>query len=168
MNQNLRFNPKDRTAEPPLRVIHEQTEVAMAFNIMPDRPVRETLFIREYRIWNQYIEATFDRSYSSSMERSPSHLIFATALAHTQKMLYVYACHHFDAPYDPRGPERFKIWPTKVDVRMPKMVRQESDIVHCLHVASIKQLGENTFKFRVKSKINNVLTIDGDVPIFRT
>ena len=34
---------------------------------MPDRPVEEKLFIREYRIGPNYIEAHFDRSYKSSM-----------------------------------------------------------------------------------------------------
>jgi hypothetical protein len=167
MATDFSFVPRNVTATPPLQTVREATRVRMAFNVMPDKPVEETLFIREYRIWDRYIEATFDRQYVSSMEKSPSHLIFATALAHTQKLLYVYACHEFGVPYDPYGPERFKLWPTKVEVKMPQMVREEADLVHCLYLTDIKHVGDRVFKFFVKSRINNLIAIDGEVPVFR-
>ncbi|MFQ6674694.1 MAG: hypothetical protein ACE5GH_07960, partial [Fidelibacterota bacterium] len=42
---------------PPARVITEDFTNHMAFNIMPRLLVEETLFIKEYRIWDRYMEA---------------------------------------------------------------------------------------------------------------
>lgn len=159
-----------RPVEPasrPLAVYRDDTTVSLQFNVMPNRPVAETLFVREYRIWHRYIEATFDRNYSSAMARSPSHLVFTTALTHTQKMLYAYACHEFGVPYDPHGPELFKFWPTKVDVRIPKMIREETDLVHRLHITELKEFNEAKFKFVIESRVNDLLTINAQVPFFR-
>ena len=100
-------------------VIPEQHISELSFNVMPGRPVQERLLIREYRVEDRYAEAHFDREYASSMQNSPSHLIFLSALVHTQKLLYLALCREFGFHYDPDGPERFKIWPTKVEVRIP-------------------------------------------------
>lgn len=150
---------------PPLRVIQEEANISLSFNVMPDRPVQETLFIREYRVWDRYVEATFDRTYHSSMRASPSHLIFLTALAHTQKLLYVAICHEFGIPYDPNGPERFKMWPTKVEVKIPVMITQEQDLVQRLYIREIKKRDDKTYKLSIESRIGS-LSITAQVPLF--
>ena len=68
---------------------------------MPERPVRETLHIKRYRIGERCITAEFDRSYVNSILKSPSHLIFLSALVHSLKLMYVYACHTLGLKYDP-------------------------------------------------------------------
>ncbi|MEM7192787.1 MAG: hypothetical protein AAF405_07985, partial [Pseudomonadota bacterium] len=108
---------KQHTEE--LIVVPEAVDNEMTFNVMPERPVKEVLHIREYRLGDHYAEAHFDRSYHSSMLKSPSHLIFLSAVAHLQKIVYVYACHHLGLEYDPHGPEKLKIWPTTVNIEMP-------------------------------------------------
>jgi hypothetical protein len=150
----------------PLRVIRDASTVRCAFNVMPDREVEETFFVREYRLWHRYMEAEFDRKYISQMAHSPSHIIFLTALTHGQKMLYVYLCHELGIPYEPEGAERMKLWPSKVNVRMPKLVTAEQGIVHRLNIISVKRYGDTKLKVVFRSKIDNVISIDGEVPVF--
>ena len=115
-------------------IIEEHVDNSLRFNVMPNRPVEETLHIRQYRITEDSVEAHFDRTYKSSILKSPSHLIFLSAVAHTLKMLCVYACHRLGLPCDPKGPEVLNIWPTTVHVEMPRMMRNESDILHRMHI----------------------------------
>jgi hypothetical protein len=128
--------------------------------------VEETFVIREYRLWHRYIEAEFDRRYVSQMAHSPSHVVFLTALAHTQKMLYVYLCHELGIPYEPDGPERIKLWPSKVEVRMPKLVTAEVGVVQRLHVTDLVRYGDRRFKMYAESKIDHVIALKGEIPAF--
>jgi acyl-CoA synthetase (AMP-forming)/AMP-acid ligase II/acyl carrier protein len=150
---------------PPLRVIPETTVNRMEFNVMPGRTVREDLLIKEYRIWRRYIEATFDRKYHSEMLASPDHLIFLTALAHTQKILYVYLCHEWGFPYDPNAPERFKLWPTNIRVWMPKLVTQSKDMVQRCWMTELKQVADKRFLVRARTSYDSMV-ITGDIPVF--
>jgi hypothetical protein len=160
----LRF---DRSPEgPPHRRISDQSTIGMRFNVMPGRTVEETFYVREYRIWPRYIEAEFDRSYLSEMKNSPSHVVFLTALVHTQKLMYLYMCHEVGIEYSPTAEEQLKLWPTKVNVRMPKMIVEERGITHRLHVTRLRRLGEKTYKMFIRSRVENIVSIDVDVPIF--
>jgi hypothetical protein len=159
-------DPASDSQGEPQRVISDASTVRCAFNVMPNREVEETFFVREYRLWHRYMEADFDRTYLSQMAHSPSHIIFLTALTHVQKMLYVYLCHELSIPYEPDGPERMKLWPSKVNVRMPKLVTTEQGIVHRLHITSLRRYGDTKLKVVVRSKIDNVISIDGEVPVF--
>src|SRR5579884_1602489 len=84
--------PRKENGESPIVVVDRATQ-EIQFNVMPARPVSETLRPKEYRIWNRYIEAEFDREYYSSMLNSPDHLIFLTALIQVQRIVYIYLCH---------------------------------------------------------------------------
>jgi len=151
---------------PPIKTIKEKTFNQLIFNVMPDRPVEEILKIKEYRIWDRCIEARFDREYHSSMDKSPSHLIFLSSLVHLQKMLYVYFCHEFGLPYDPFGPEIIKIWPTKVSVNMPKMITETEDLKHQVIIDNFVETKPNTFYGSSTSFINDMMTIKGEAAIF--
>ena len=153
-------------ARPELTIVKEQAESSIRFNVMPDRPVEETLHIREYRVGPSYIEARFDRSYHSSMLKSPSHLIFLTVVMHLQKMIYIYACHQLELGYDPYGPERLKVWPTNVEVEMPRMIRDEDSLVHRVYVDEFDRLGFKRHHIRVHSDVNGLMHINGQAPIF--
>lgn len=150
---------------PPEKVIKEKTYSQLVFNVMPNKPVEEVLKIKEYRIWNRSIEARFDRSYHSSMDKSPSHLIFLSSLVHLQKMLYVYFCHEFGIDYDPFGPEKLKIWPTKVDVNMPKMITETEDLKHQVIIDNFMQTKSNAYYGSSTSFINDNMIIRGEAAI---
>lgn len=147
-------------------IIDEDTETHLTFNVMPDRPVHETLHVRQYAIAPGYIEARFDRSYASAMKNSPSHLIFLTALVHAQKLIYVYACHELGLTYDPYGPEVLKIWPTSIQVEMPRMLRDEQDLVHRVHIDSFEPEGPRRYMLKLRSSVNDSVNISGRTPLF--
>ncbi len=148
-----------------LETIHERTDCHCSFNVMPDRPVEETLHIREYRVGDRYVEAHFDRSYRSSMAASPSHLIFLTALVHTQKMLYLGLCREFGFDYDPEGAEAFKMWPTKIDVRIPELIAAENDLVQQLWIHEVKPVRDGAHRAKIEVRVGS-FRIEATVPVF--
>ena len=145
--------------------IFEDTISELKFNVMPDRPVTEKLLIKEYRIGPRYIESVFDRTYCSSMEHSPSHLVFLSALVHTQKMLYTYFCHEFELEYDPFKKEKLKIWPTIVNVKMPKMITEEGGISHKMWITRFIKRTKTKFFIETKSNVNDIIVINGSAMI---
>lgn len=148
-----------------LEVLTENHDCHCSFNVMPDRPVEEVMKVREYRCGPGYVEAHFDREYHSTMLASPSHLIFLTALAHTQKMLYLALCREFQLPYDPSGAEQFKMWPTKIDVRIPTLIADEKDLVQKLWLRSVKKLPNGARRAVVDVRVDT-MQIHAVVPIF--
>jgi len=147
-------------------VIHDNAKITCEFNVMPDRPVRENLYIKEYRIDNSYAEATFDRDYFSSMEKSPDHLIFLTAQVHTQKLLYLLLTKYFGFNYDANAKEHLKIWPTQVSVDMPKMVRDNENVVQKLWIHSVEAVKEGVFKVKLTSTFNDIVKITSETTVY--
>ena len=148
-----------------LTVIEEQHVSHLEFNVMPGRSVREDLLVREYRVGHRYAEAHFDRSYSSAMAKSPSHLIFLSVQVHSQKLLYMALCREFDLPYDPDGPELFKMWPTKLDVRIPTLIADEEGLVQRLWIRDLKRVRDGVYKASVETRVGSMQII-GEVPTF--
>jgi hypothetical protein len=123
---------------------------------MPERFVRETLFTKTYRIWKGYAEAVFDRDYKSEMLASPDHLVFLTALTHTQKLAYVCMAYELGFPPEPGGQERFKFWPTDVRVTMPQMVTQNSDLRQQLWVYDKRHVSGNKYQVKCRTLIGSM------------
>ena len=145
--------------------IKEEHQCHCSFNVMPSRPVEETLHVREYRTGERYVEAHFDREYRSSMAASPSHLIFLTALVHTQKMLYLALCREFDLDYDPLAAEQFKMWPTKIDVRIPELIAEESGLVQQLWIRRVNVLPNGARRAVLDVRVGS-LQIRATCPVF--
>lgn len=148
-----------------LTVIDEQHDCRCSFNVMPGRPVEETLHVREYRVGDNYVEAHFDREYRSAMKASPSHLIFLTALVHTQKMLYLGLCREFGLDYDPEGAEQFKMWPTKIEVKVPELIAEEEGLVQQLWIRRVNELPNGARRAVVDVRVGS-LQIRAVVPVF--
>lgn len=157
--------PEIHATEAPIEVLEEQHDCHCSFNVMPGRPVSETLHVREYRTGERYVEAHFDREYQSSMKASPSHLIFLTALVHTQKMLYLALCREFGLDYDPEGEEVLKMWPTKINVKIPTMIAEEEDLVQKLWIRKLRKVDERTYRAVIEVRIGT-LQIHSTVPTF--
>ncbi|HUN80626.1 MAG TPA: hypothetical protein VMV81_03870, partial [Phycisphaerae bacterium] len=141
---------------PPLAVLPAKESVDLRFNVMPGRFVQETLQVTEYRVWKGYAEAIFDRDYRSEMKASPDHLIFLTALAHTQKLAYVYMTHELGLTYESGAEERFKFWPTDVRVTMPQMISENKGVRQQLWAYDKRQIGDNKFMVRCRSLIGSM------------
>ncbi len=129
------------------------------FNVMPERPVREQLRIKQFRVGPTWIEAEFDRSYQTSMLNSPSHLTFIAALIQMQKITYVYSCHRFGLDPDVSGQELLKIWPTQISLTMRDMVIEEEGLVHRMDFTDFRKLEAGKYLATVRSRIG-ALQID--------
>jgi hypothetical protein len=140
-------------------IIEDSSEIGLKFNVMPGRPVEERFHVAQYRMWDRYVEATFDREYASTMANSPSHLIFMTALAHGQKMLYLALRHEFGLDYTPDGRERLKWWPTTVDVDIPKLYKQTDAVVQCLAILELIRIRQKAFECRVESWVEDAFRV---------
>ena len=140
-------------AGPPRAVIPAEETVHLRFNVMPSRFVQEDLYTKEYRIWTGYAEAIFDREYKSEMVASPDHLIFLTALTHTQKLAYVYMAHELGISHDPNTKERFKFWPTDVRVTMPQMVTENANLRQQMWVYDKRHVSGNKYQVKCRSLI---------------
>ncbi len=147
-------------------IIPEASESKLIFNVLPGKPVQETLFIKEYRIMGNYMEALYDREYVSAMKRSPDHLIFVTALIHIQKMAYVYICHRFGLKYDPNGIEQAKFWPTKIEIEMDQLIRKNKGLIQKVWFSDIRERHENAYVMDIKSDNEGIIKIKGELPFF--
>ena len=150
---------------PPAKIISEWSETKISFNVMPGKNVKETLHIKEYRVWENRVEGIFDREYSSSMIRSPDHLIFLTALVHLQKLIYVFLCHKLGFEYDPHGDEKLKIWPTRIDTGIPSMIRKKTNLVQSFEATDFYRRPDGSFFLTGISRVGD-LVIDGDALVF--
>ncbi|NOZ75912.1 MAG: hypothetical protein GXO90_11170 [FCB group bacterium] len=148
-------------------IIEDNVENKISFNVMPNRPVEERLIMRRYRVWDDAIEAEFDREYFSSMEKSPDHLIFVTVLVHLQKMIYVYMCHYCGIPYDPYNHELLKVWPTQLDISMPKLITKKTKIHHLLKVKSVIEMRPKQFMITADSSVENRIAVNGEAVVIR-
>ena len=151
----------------PKIILKEWTQQKLSFNVLPDRNIDENLFIKEYRIWDGAIEAVFDRSYESEMIASPDHLTFISALINLQKMVYIYMHHHLNIKYDPQGEETLKVWPTELNISLPKLLTDVTDITHRLNVKSIRKLNHNKFYIDADTFIEDSLIIKGKALIIK-
>jgi hypothetical protein len=147
-----------------VRRIEDSSECLITFNVMPERGVTEELRIREFRVGPKWIEAEFDRTYSTSMLNSPSHLTFVSALIQMQKVTYVYACHRFGFDPDVRKQEVLKIWPTDLSIGMRELVREDQKLVHRMDVKGFRKLEPRKFLATATSRIG-ALQIDGSALI---
>jgi hypothetical protein len=158
--------PAVASLKPLTKRIEENTTIFSQFNVMPGRPVEETLFVKEYRINDRYIEATFDRQYKSSMLESPDHLIFLTALAQAQKLLYVLLCHEFGLDYDPYQDERLKIWPTKLHINLPKMVTKTTDLVQTMTIKKLEKASSGKYYVHLSSAIEHLIEFEVETVVY--
>ena len=165
MEQTQSQLPAGDASPADLETVPELHDCRCGFNVMPGRPVEEVLKVREYRVGQGYVEAHFDREYHSSMLASPSHLIFLTALVHTQKMLYLALCRHWGLDYDPQGPEQFKMWPTKIDVKIPQLIAEERDLVQQLWLRRVRRMPNGSYRSVIDVRVDS-LQIHATVPVF--
>lgn len=135
--------------------IPERHTARIEFNVMPDRPVTETLHVKRYEVGPDHARCVFDRSYASSMLASPSHFIFLTGLVHLQKMFYMILCRRWGLPYESAGPELLKIWPTAVDVKIPELVVEEQDLLQEVWVRELREVRGGRHRFVVEARVGS-------------
>lgn len=70
---------------------------------------------------------TFDRSFETSMARSPDHLTPVAGLLIAQNIYYCLLCARA-GHIRKGGGERFKIWPVAIDARIPSLITTNSHV----------------------------------------
>lgn len=149
------------------RLVVDGSSQQLSFNVMPDKNIEERITPRCYFVGVNIARAIFDRRYETAMEKSPSHVIFLSALVQWQKLLYLIMCHRAGAEYRPQGPERFKIWPTEVRCRMPVMVREESHIKQDAFLSSIEKTGPESWTVEGFAVVNRQIGLVGRAVVQR-
>jgi len=149
----------------PSKTIKENCYQNLRFNVMPDKHVDESVSIKEYRLWDDAIEAIFDRSYKTDMINSPSHLTFLSSLINLQKMVYVFMHHYLSIDYDITKKERLKVWPGKLSIDMPKMILDKENISHLMIIKNISKIKDGRYKVFAHTTINDIISISGEALI---
>jgi hypothetical protein len=149
-----------------LEPVVEKCEQLLSFNVMPARPVTETLEIERYRVAPGFAQAEFSRRYSSAMKKSPSHLIFLSALVQMQKLAYLAVGRQLGLRYEPGEAEQLKIWPTRTEVFLPRMVRDEEGLVQTLSVDALEPVADRIFKMTVTSEVSGLLSIAAEAKVY--
>jgi hypothetical protein len=160
------FPVPPRPTDDPLSVIRDVSFVRLEFNVMPGRTVTETFHFKEYRVWPGYVEAAFDRTYESAMEKSPSHVVFLTAEAHAQKLAYIALAQSFGRPYDAAEKEYFKIWWTCCFCHVPNMIRDESNLTQALWIIECLNTGERSHALEAYSRIGTTMELWARARVF--
>jgi hypothetical protein len=150
------------------QAILEQSVQNLDFNVMPEKDVREQFKVRGYFVGEDVARAVFDRTYASSMERSPSHVIFLSALVQWQKLVYLMMCNRFGVDYVAGNPESYKVWPTGVDCRMPVLVCETDNLIQDVFLSKIEPAGVNGWIVEGFSLVNHKIGLLGRAVVYRT
>ena len=143
-----------------------QSSSSIMFNILPGKNVKEDIIVKKYILKERYIEAIFDRKYRSDMIQSPDQLIFLSTLIHLQKMIYIYLCYEFGLSMKLEENEKLKIWPTNININMPKMITEVEDISHAIKIKSLRKTGSKTYFGKCESSINGIIRISADALVY--
>ena len=144
----------------------DQSNSSIIFNVLPGKNVKEDIIVKKYILKERYIEAIFDRKYQSDMVQSPDHLIFLSTLIHLQKMIYIYLCYEFGLSMKLEENEKIKIWPTNININMPKMITQTKDISHAIKIKSLRKTGSKTYFGKCESSVNGIVKISADALVY--
>ena len=75
---------------------------------------------------------------TNKMIKSPNHLIFLTSLVHLQKMIYIYMSYELGFSLSLNKEEHMKIWPTKINIELPKLITKNKDITQTIKITSLR------------------------------
>jgi len=145
---------------------NDNSKSSITFNVLPGKNVIEDIIVKKYILKKRSIEAIFDRNYYSEMSQSPNHLIFLSTLVHLQKMIYIYLCYEFGLSMKLEENEKLKIWPTNINISMPKMVTKKKDISQIINIRSLRKTGNKTYFGKCESSIEDIVTISADALVY--
>ena len=100
------------------------------------------------------------------MLASPDHLVFLTALPHTQKLAYICMAHELGVSAEASSQECFKFWPTDVRVNMPQMVTDSADLRQQLWIDDRRPVSEGKYQVKCRTLIGSMeITIESTMLI---
>lgn len=150
------------------RCFEDSSSQNLSFNVMPSRPVSESLTPNQYSVGKRIARVIFNRNYETQMEKSPSHLVFLSALVQWQKLIYLVLCEEHGISYNPNGKEVFKIWPTDVRCCLPVMVTDEESLHQDTVVFKQESIGKNKWQIEAFSTVNSKLGFLARANVYKT
>ena len=138
----------------------------VSFNILPNKDVKETINVEKYLLSKRKIEAVFNRHYTNKMIKSPNHLIFLTSLVHLQKMIYIYMSYELGFSLSLNKEEHMKIWPTKINIELPKLITKTENINQVIQIKSLRKTGNKSYFGTCISSIEGKNLIIADAVIY--
>tara|TARA_Y100000588_G_C13877259_1_gene762894 strand:+ start:78 stop:620 length:543 start_codon:yes stop_codon:yes gene_type:complete len=144
----------------------DESKTDIYFNILPGRHVKESIVVKKYILNKRKIEAVFDRKYFTDMKKSPSHLIFLSSLVHLQKMIYLYMSYELGYPIKVNSEEHMKIWPTKINVDLPKLITKKNNLTQSIKIIDLKKTTPKSYFGQCLSVIEGKTFISADAAIY--
>ena len=80
-------------------------------------------------------------------------------------MIYIYLCYEFGFSINLTGKENLKIWPTKLNIELPKLITDSKDVVQTIEINSLRKIDKKTYFGKCKSYINGSPSIKADAII---
>ena len=138
---------------------------SLVFNVLPKKNITEKINVKKYCLKKRFIEAIFDRKYSTDMIHSPDHLIFLSSLIQLQKMIYIYLCYEFNLNINLSDKEKLKIWPTNINIDMPRMITKKTNLSQKIKIKNLRKLSNHSYFGKCESNIENLIHITADAMI---
>ncbi len=139
------------------RQFEDNSSQNLSFNVMPSRHVNESLTPNQYSVGRRIARVVFNRDYETEMEKSPSHMVFLSALVQWQKLIYLVMCEEHEIVYNPNGKEIFKIWPTDVRCCLPVLVTDEESLHQDTVIFKHESVAKNKWHIEAFSTVNSRL-----------
>lgn len=149
------------------RTFDDNSSQSLSFNVLPNRHVNECLTPNQYSVGRRIARVLFSREYETQMEKSPSHMVFLSALVQWQKLVYLVMCEEHGLEYDPSGPEIFKIWPTDVRCCLPVLVRDEESLFQDAVMSRQEKLADDRWTIEGFSTVNSRLGFLARASVYR-
>ncbi len=139
------------------RSFEDKSSQNVSFNVMPSQNVSESLTPNQYSVGRRIARVVFNRDYETEMEKSPSHMVFLSALVQWQKLIYLVMCEEHGVDYNPNGKEIFKIWPTDVRCCLPVLVTDEEGLHQDTVLFKHESVAKNKWNIEAFSTVNSKL-----------
>ena len=147
-------------------VVSDQMDSSsLVFNVLPQKNIKEKINIKKYHLKKRFIEAIFDRKYTTDMIHSPDHLVFLSSLIQLQKMIYIYLCYEFNLDISFHGKEKLKVWPTNIKIDMPRMITKKTSLSQKIKINNLRKINDKSYFGKCESNIENIIYISADAMI---
>jgi len=137
----------------------------LRLHVMPERAMDERLELCECRVGDHRVDARYRCLDPSLLHEASGHVLFLAVLAHYEDILHAWACQGLGRDGGAIAPERVKVWPSIVDVSMPRGLSPDSEVVQTVHIEEVCAIDAQRYLVKSRSHVNHCLTIEGKTPI---
>lgn len=137
----------------------------LRLHVMPERRTDERLQLLECRVGEDRIDARYVCRDPSLLRERAGHVLFLAVLAHYEDLLHAWACQSLRRDGQPIAAERITVWPSIVDVAMPRILCPDSELVQEVLIEELCVIDSQRYLVKSRSHVNRCLTVEGKTPI---